>query len=290
MGQRPTKNPFFLLTKALLCGTIVPYIRAQPSQKGKIKMILSPAQIAEKCVDIGTSKSKLPIHKMILLGILAGMFIAIAGIASSFGNVFAGKLPAAMIFSAGLVMVLVAGSELFTGNCLMVCALLDRKIKIGAMLKNWLFVYIGNLIGATIVALIVVASGAIDSVSDFAINASVNKVNIPFFEAFLRGLLCNFLVCIAVWMSFATSKLTGKVLAVFWPITIFVFCGFEHSIANMYFIPAGIFQAIRVGKEPVSVLSFFVDNLLPVTLGNIVGGALMVAVGYYFVYLHKRKA
>ena len=253
-------------------------------------MILSPAQIAEKCVDIGIAKSKLSIFKMLTLGIFAGMFIAIAGIASSFGNVFAGRLPAAMIFSAGLVMVLVAGSELFTGNCLMVCALLDRKIKIGAMLKNWLFVYIGNLIGATLVALVVVASGALDTVSDFAINASVNKVSSPFFEEFLRGVLCNFLVCIAVWMSFATSKLTGKVLAVFWPITIFVFCGFEHSIANMYFIPAGIFQAIRAGKTPVSVLSFFADNLLPVTIGNIVGGALIVAAGYYLIYIRKPKA
>ena len=260
------------------------------TERKNTKMILTPAQIAEKCVDIGTAKSKLPIHKMLLLGIFAGMFIAIAGIASSFGNVFAGRLPAAMIFSAGLVMVLVAGSELFTGNCLMVCALLDKKISIGAMLKNWLFVYVGNLIGASLVALIVVASGAIDSVSDFAINASVNKVNIPFFEAFLRGVLCNFLVCIAVWMSFATSKLTGKVLAVFWPITIFVFCGFEHSIANMYFIPAGIFQALRTGATPVSTLSFFVDNLLPVTLGNIVGGAIFVAVSYYFAYIRKSKA
>ena len=161
-------------------------------------MILSPAQIAEKCVDIG--------------------------IASTFGNMFAGKLPAAMIFSAGLVMVLVAGSELFL-----------------------------------------------------------------FWKEFLRGVLCNFLVCIAVWMSFGTSKLTGKVLAVFWPITIFVFCGFEHSIADMYFIPAGIFQAVRTGESPVSVLAFFADNLLPVTLGNIVGGALIVAVGYYLVYIRKPK-
>ena len=187
--------------------------------------MLTPSEITTKTIQSGITKAYLPWWKMLILGIFAGMFIALAGVGATFGNIYGGKIAGACIFTAGLAMVVVAGSELFTGNNLMVLALFDRKIGFSQMLKNWLLVFIGNLIGTIFVAAIVVISGLFDSVADTVVATATTKANLDFFEALLRGIMCNFLVCIAVWMATAASTVSGKILAVFLPIMLFVLCG-----------------------------------------------------------------
>ena len=249
-----------------------------------------PDEIAAKAVGAGIKKANLSIFKMILLGMFAGAFIALAGVGATFGNVYVGKIAGALIFPAGLAMVVVAGSELFTGNCLMVTALLSREIGPLKLLKNWCFVFLGNLIGAVAVACIVAASGVLDPIMDSVTATASAKVSMGFPAALIRGVLCNFLVCIAVWMAFGAKTVGGKIAAVFFPVMLFVLCGFEHSVANMYYVPAGLFMnwfndANTVG---LSVQSFLLENLLPVTIGNTIGGAVMVGGGYYLAYLRKK--
>ena len=211
--------------------------------------MLTPAEITIKTIEAGVAKAKLPWWKMLILGIFAGMFIALAGVGATFGNIYGGKIAGACIFTAGLAMVVVAGSELFTGNNLMSVALFDRKIKLSRMFWNWLIVFIGNFIGAIFVTTVVVISGAFDSIPDAVVATANTKVNLGFFEALLKGIMCNFLVCIAVWMAFAANTVSGKIMAIFLPIMLFVLCGFEHSIANMFYISlAGEWgwEAIRI--------------------------------------------
>ena len=253
--------------------------------------MLKPDEIARVAESVGEKKAKLPICKMILLGMFAGAFIALAGVAATFGNVYAGKIAGACIFPAGLAMVAIAGSELFTGNNLMSIALANGKITFKSLLKNWFFVFLGNLIGAVLVALVVVLSGVFDGIADTVVTTATAKVSMGFFEAILRGVLCNFLVCIAVWMAFGAETVSGKILAVFFPIMLFVLCGFEHSVANMFYVPAGIFENMvhGVAGGPLNFAGFLVYNLLPVTIGNIIGGAVLVGGGYYLTYIKKQK-
>ena len=252
--------------------------------------MLAPAEIAKSSIAIAEKKAKLSAFKMLVLGIFAGVFIALAATAATFGNVYVGKLAGACIFPAGLAMVVVAGSELFTGNCLMLAAVLKKKITWRGLLKNWALVFLGNFLGSLLIVLLVVYSGAFDNISETVIATANAKVNLTFLEALFRGILCNILVCIAVWMSFAADTVPGKILAVFFPVMLFVLCGFEHSIANMFYIPAGIFEALRAGAtvDSLNFGAFLLNNLLPVTLGNIIGGAGLVATGYYYTYLHKK--
>jgi len=253
--------------------------------------MLKPDEMARVAVSVGEGKANLPIHKMLLLGAMAGAFIAFAGVAATFGNVYVGKLAGACIFPAGLAMVVIAGSELFTGNCLMWMALLNGKIGFSKLLKNWGFVFLGNLLGALFVTLLVVLSGVFDSISETVIATANAKVSLGFGEALIRGVLCNFLVCIAVWMAFSAETVGGKIAAVFFPVMLFVLCGFEHSIANMFYVPAGIMESAFVGgaSGALNPAGFLVYNLLPVTIGNIIGGALFVGGTYYLTYLKKQK-
>lgn len=251
--------------------------------------MLTPNEIAQKTLEVGKTKANLSTWKMLLLGILAGMFIALAGVGATFGNVYGGKLASALIFPVGLIMVVIAGSELFTGNNLIIMSWIKGKIPFRKLLKNWFFVYLGNFIGALLVTILVIYSGAFDSITDSVIATAVAKSNLGFLEAFIRGILCNFLVCIAIWMAFSAETVNGKVLAVFGPIFLFVLCGFEHSIANMFYGPAGIIVALKNGvlAEGLSIGSFLLHNLLPVTLGNIIGGAGIVSLSYYLLYAKK---
>ena len=219
---------------------------------------------------------------MLLLGALAGAFIAFAGVAASIGGALGGKLASATILPIGLTMVLLAGSELFTGNCLFLMPLLRRNITAGHMLRNWVAVYLGNLLGSVAVAFLVVQCGALDGIAEAAVAAALTKAALPFGVALLRGVLCNFLVCLAVWMAFCAQSAGGKVVSLFGPIFLFVLCGFEHSVANMYYIPAGIFLA---ENGEVTWLSLW-QNLLPVTLGNMVGGC---GLGGILYLLYGRK-
>lgn len=263
---------------------------------GKGVVMHSPLEIARNYVEIGIHKVRLSALKMIILGMFAGIFIGFAGIASTVGsstieNPSVARLVSACLFPAGMAMVLVAGSELFTGNNLIILALLEKKIKLHEMLKNWFFVFVGNFLGAAFVAFMVVFGHTPDlfgeKLADSIVNAALHRVNLTFADSFIRGVLCNILVCIAVWAAFAAKKVSGKLMMSFWPVMLFVLCGFEHSIADIYFCLAGIFTAGEYGiaAEGLTVGSFLLKNLLPVTLGNIVGGAGIVGVGYWAMYL-----
>ena len=251
--------------------------------------MLGPEEIAETAVKVSEKKANLKWWKMLLLGMFAGAFIALAGVGATFANVYVGKLAGACVFPAGLAMVVIAGSELFTGNNLMITGLFSGKIRLSAMLKNWGLVFVGNLIGALIVTVLVVYSGVFDSIADKVIATANMKVGMGFFEAMLRGVLCNFLVCIAVWMAFGAKTVGGKIAAVFFPIMLFVLCGFEHSVANMFYVPAGMMMSGFTDLAGPSIAGFLVGNLLPVTIGNIIGGGIMVGGGYYLCFLHKKK-
>lgn len=249
--------------------------------------MLAPNEVLEVAAKVGEKKANLSWWKMILLGMFAGSFIALAGVGATFANVYVGKIAGALVFPAGLAMVVVAGSELFTGNNLMVVGLLSRRFGVSKLLKNWILVFIGNLLGAMAVAGLVAVSGVFDSIADTVIATASAKVNMGFAEAMIRGVLCNFLVCIAVWMAFFADSVGGKIVAVFLPIMLFVLCGFEHSVANMFYVPAGMFVADLNGIMGPSMAGFLVGNLLPVTMGNIIGGAIFVGGGYYLAYSKK---
>ena len=255
----------------------------------------SPEQIAENFIEVGVKKTSLSAKKMFLLGIFAGVFIALAGAGSTIAsatitNGSLARLINGMIFPSGLAMVILAGSELFTGNSLIVISVLEKRVSFKMMLKNWLIVYLGNLVGSLLVAFIFVyghlpnlfAGGLVGTL----VNGAITKVSLTMSEAFLRGVLCNVLVCIAVWMAAAAKEAHGKVVALYLPILVFVVCGFEHCVANMFSIPVGILTSYEyaITSEGLTWFNFFVHNLLPVTLGNIVGGCA-VGAGYWAVYL-----
>jgi len=275
--------------------------------------------------DAGVARAGKPAVDLFVLGLLSGAFLSLAGAASTMAayNLLAspesfgyGRLVAAAIFPCGLVLVAIAGAELFTGNTMMVLPLAQRRITARAMFRNWGIVYTANLVGAVVMALLLVLSGQLslppagvwpteelasqvgmpyDLLGGITVTTASIKCNFAFHEAFILGIFCNWLVCLAVWMSIAAKDLAGKVLVIFFPICAFVTAGFEHSIANMFFIPAGLFAAefnphfMEVAKTvgaPIEALSwqnFFLANLLPVTLGNIVGGGGCVAMVYWFV-------
>lgn len=274
--------------------------------------LLAPEQIAEQTVQNGYKKANTGVLKLFVLGILAGAFIAFAseGSNAAIYNIpwaGVGKALAGAIFTTGLMLVIVAGSELFTGNTLMVAALVQKKITLPGMLKNWITVYAGNFAGAILIAGLIFLSGQLDFSSGllggFTIKTAAYKVSLGFTKAFVMGILCNWLVSLAVWMAYGAKDMTGRLLAIFFPIWLFITSGFEHCVANMYYIPAGILakanpqwveQAISLGAtaEKLDHLtwgSFFSRNLLPVTLGNIVGGAVFTGMAYWFVYLYKKN-
>lgn len=272
--------------------------------------LFTPAEIARNYVAIGKGKVNTPVLKMFILAILAGSFIGLGGVGAATAAVgvqpaSVGKLISGCIFPGGLTMVLMAGSELFTGNCLLTIPLLEKEITLKGMLKNWVVVYFGNMIGGFLVAAGIVYSNQIsmfdNGMAVSVISTAAAKCTLSFGEAFLRGIFCNYLVCLAVWVAFAAKDVAGKILGLFFPILIFVICGFEHCVANMYYISAGLFakgipvyaQAAAQAGVDINVINwgnFFVTNLIPVTLGNIVGGGICVGLVYWFLYLRKTEA
>lgn len=280
------------------------------------KTFLKPAEIAEATVQSGIKKTLLSPVNMIILGILAGVFIAFASQGSNYAayNLWAdpatfglGKALAGAIFGTGLMLVVIAGGELFTGNTLIFAAVLDRRAKISGMLKNWFFVYIGNFLGSLLIAFLIVKSGQLGASNSLlgatTIKIASYKVGLTFIEGLFLGILCNWLVCLAVWMATGSKTMIGKISAIFFPIWLFITSGFEHSVANMYYIPAGILAkgnpayvqaAFDAGLtnaklDALNWGTFITKNLIPVTLGNIIGGALFVGMAYWFVYLRKSK-
>ena len=246
--------------------------------------------IREIAVNVGIKKAELSALNQFILGILAGAFIAFGSqvanlVGHAITNAAIAKLISGLIFPTGLILVVLAGAELFTGNCLMIIALLERKIKISQLLRAWLIVYLGNLLGGIFLAFLISKSGQFNNelLKEFTIKVATNKISLTFSNAFILGVLCNWLVCLAVWMSFGAKDTTGKILAIFFPIWLFIASGFEHSVANMYYIPAGIFA----GGANLTWSAMFIKNLLPVTLGNILGGAGFVGIVYWFTGKEK---
>ena len=264
-------------------------------------MINTPAEIAAQFIDVGTAKARLTVRQTLILGFFAGAFIALAGVGASAASVTiasasVAKLVGACVFPVGLAVILLAGGELFTGNNLMVISLLEKKISLAQLLRNWVLVYIGNIIGAAFIAALaafghvyLLFGGAFaTSVADTA----VYKVGLSFQDALLKGVLCNILVCGAVWVAASAKTSHGKVISLFLPVMLFVLCGFEHSVANMYYIAAGIFESMDPAYASLTgdmAITFggVLKNLVPVTLGNIIGGSGVIGVGYWLVYLKK---
>ena len=237
--------------------------------------------------------------KYFMRAIMAGFFIVVAMIFSNVvGNVFSGaeepawgKFLGALVFSIAVLLISLVGGELFTGNNLIVISVLQKKVTWLQMLKNWGMVFMGNFIGAFFVAFMVVYAGIPELyggvLGEKMVAVALFRVNQSFGEAFARGVLCNILVCIAVWAAFAAKKVSGKLLMSFWPVMLFVLCGFEHSIADIYFGVSGLLTMDKYGisAPELTTAAFLLKNLLPVTLGNIVGGAGIVGCGYWAVYL-----
>jgi formate transporter len=269
----------------------------------------TPAEMAQRAESGGVSKVRLDFGSTVVLSVLAGAFIALGAMFSTvlgtrtdlgYGPT---RLLMGLSFSLGLVLVVVGGAELFTGNNLVVMAWAHGKVSTAALCRNWAVVFLGNFVGAVATAVGIYLSGiaALDEhrVGATALSIATAKVNLSWMQAFMRGVYCNALVCLAVWLSYSARTTTDKVLCVLFPITAFVAAGFEHSIANMYFMPMGLFlrqhaavaaaaQRSTADLASLTWSSFLWDNLLPVTLGNIVGGALMVGLVYWFVYLWRR--
>ncbi|HZK55257.1 MAG TPA: formate/nitrite transporter family protein [Desulfosporosinus sp.] len=269
----------------------------------------TPSEITYTTIQAGIKKVGMKYSNQLILGILAGAFIAFAAEGSNMAafNLFTdpetyglGKVLAGAIFGTGLMLVLLAGGELFTGNTMILGGVLDGKIKLRDMLKNWFFVYSGNFIGSLFIAYMIVNSGLLNSganvLGGVTIKIASYKVGLSFMSAFYLGIMCNMLVCLAVWMAYGAKDMVGKIFAIFFPIWLFITSGFEHSIANMYYIPAGILAKSNPGWVTESHLApaalanlnwgnFIINNLVPVTLGNIVGGSIFVAGIYWFVYI-----
>jgi len=274
------------------------------------KGFFSPSEVAEKVAGIGKSKCGLRVLPMAMLGILAGVYIGFGAelctmvthdLSKHLGVGFA-KFVGGSVFSVGLMLVILAGAELFTGNCLILTGVLAGKCSVKGMLRNWTVVYLANFAGAILLAGIMYHSGLWKTgqlgVGAAALKVAAGKVSLPFWEAFLRGVGCNWLVCLAVWMAIAGKDSVSKIFGIYFPIMAFVASGFEHSVANMYFVPVGLFLKANAAVVEAAGLTgaihnltwarFLTANLVPVTLGNILGGAVFVAGIYYLIYLRRK--
>ena len=263
-----------------------------------------PLEMAERMEDVGVRKATMDPWSMFALAVLAGSFIGLGAefftlVITDSGLSFGmNKLVGGLVFCLGLILVVVAGAELFTGNNLIVMAWVVGKLTLGQVMRNWLIVYAGNLVGslATVVFMYFTRQWVFSDyhVGATALSIANAKVNLPFSAAITRGILCNALVCLAVWLTLSGRSVTDKILAILFPITAFVASGFEHSIANMYFIPMGILlkgepqvvEAAGLAAADLTLLNLqgFIDNLIAVTTGNVFGGGFLVAAVYWFIY------
>lgn len=282
----------------------------QPAKEVSFDALL-PAEMAVKAAETGVKKTALDILRMFLLAILAGAFIAMGAVFATTVSAGSSALPygitrllAGVTFSLGLILVVVSGSELFTGNSLIIIAFANRRISLGELLRNWGIVYLGNFVGSVLTAYLMFLTRQYTfgggSIGLVALSTGEAKTSLAFTQAMVLGIFCNALVCMAVWMCYSARSTIDKILAIIPPIAAFVAAGFEHSIANMYFIPVALFiknlgtpaffEAIKKTPADFSHLTwsnFFFANLVPVTIGNVIGGAVMVGLMYWFIYLSK---
>lgn len=267
----------------------------------------TPAEVIEGNINAGVGKATLPLGKMILLGIMAGAFIALGGATSSTAvhsitDVGLARTLAGAIFPVGLMMIVFVGGELFTGNCLITMAVLDKKATAAQLVRNLLVVYFSNLVGALLVDVLIFYSGNLDYTNGllgaYTIKVAIAKVNITPVKALTSGILCNMLVCLAILAAGAAKDIAGKIWAIFFPIWAFVVGGFEHCVANMFYIPAGMLaatnpdyvakaeEAYGITAEQCAGLTVLksLNNFIPVTIGNIIGGAVCIGVAYFFIF------
>jgi len=284
---------------------------------------LLPAEMARRAEYLGVRKAEMPALKVFTLAILAGVFIALGAIFATTiwsggmtisgidgAAVFSTGLPygvtrllGGVVFCVGLILVVIGGAELFTGNNMIVMAWASRKVSTASLLRNWGIVYLGNFVGAVGTAIMLLISKQYTfsggAVGITALRIANGKATLDFLPALALGILCNTLVCLAVWMTYSARSVIDKIAAIIFPISAFVAAGFEHSIANMYFVPIGLFvksfdpafmtsdAVVKAGLDLSSLTwgNFLLNNLLPVTIGNIIGGAVLVAAIYWFVFL-----
>ncbi|MEL3909219.1 MAG: formate/nitrite transporter family protein [Treponemataceae bacterium] len=272
------------------------------------KNYFTPAEILDVTINVGITKTSISAAKQFLLGILGGAFIALAGASANMAafNLLAkpetfglGKLVSGAVFPVGLMLVVIAGGELFTGNSLIFAAVLDGKTRFVKMLQNWFLVYVSNFVGAFFVVAVAFYSGQYLSgnslLGGVTVKIAYGKIAINFFPALFSGILCNWLVSLGVWLAYAAKDIVGKIFACFFPVFLFVIAGYEHSIANMYYVPAGILAKsvpsfVVASGIPAKALvnlnwqNFFIKNLIPVTIGNIIGGSILIAFAYWLAY------
>lgn len=267
------------------------------------KPMLSPKEVCNYVESIGVQKANNQFIQTLTLGILAGAFVAIGGFSAamashSIENLGVARLIAGIVFPVGLMFVIICGGELFTGNCLLTVAYAQKKITLKKMIKNWTIVYFTNFLGAFIIVVLIYYSGLLNTnggkLGGYAIKVAAYKCGLTFTQAFTSGILCNFVVSLAVWGSYAAKDIVGKVFISFFPIMAFVIAGFEHSVANMYYLLLGLFAKINPTYVELSHqnaekieninLIHIAQNLIPATLGNIVGGGIFVGLAYWLIY------
>lgn len=271
-----------------------------------------PPEMAAKAEAVGVKKATMGLRTTSVLAVLAGAFIALGAIFATTVATGAGdqltfgvaRLLTGLVFCLGLILVVVAGAELFTGNNLIVMAWANRHISTFQMLENWTIVYLGNFVGSLATAVLMFLSAQYmfgqGGVGLTALNIAHNKCSLDFLQALALGIMCNALVCLAVWLCYSARTTTDKILSILFPITAFVAAGFEHSVANMYFIPIGLFIKMGapanfwelIGKTAADYpnltwTNFMLANLVPVTIGNVIGGSVMVGLVYWFIYIYK---
>lgn len=273
----------------------------------------TPSEIVNGNLEAAVNKTKLPILKLIILGIMAGAFIAFGGSSSNVAvhaikNAGLAKFAAGSIFPVGLMLIVFIGGELFTGDCMMINGVVAKRFSVLQLLKVLVMVWITNLIGALIVVFLIYNCGQYDmsagGLGAYTIKVASGKLNLSFGQCVASGIMCNILVCLAVLMAGSAKDIAGKIWAIFFPILAFVVGGYEHCVANMYYIPAGLVCAknevyaakamelygfTQAQLDGMTVSNMFLNNLLPVTIGNILGGMVFVALPLYFIHLKKQK-
>ena len=272
----------------------------------------NPKEIIEANMNGAVNKANLPLARMIILGMMAGMFIALGGAISNtavhdIANVGLARTLAGVIFPVGLLMIILVGGELFTGNCLMVMAAMNKRIKVSGLIRNLVIVYFSNLIGSLIIDVLIFYSGNLDytrgALGAYTIKVALGKVNIAPGKAVVSGILCNFLVCMAILMAGSAKDVIGKIFATWFPIFAFVIGGFEHIVANMFYIPTGILAATNpdyvakaeelygITADQLSALDLggLLHNFIPVTIGNILGGMIFIGCTLYFIHYGSEK-
>lgn len=272
--------------------------------------MLKPNEICDEAIHTGIKKANYTLLQAILLGVLAGAFIGVGAFAAALSshaveNVGVAKLIAGAVFPVGLMLVLICGADLFTGNCLMAVALVEKKITFKKMMRNWGIIYFTNFLGALLIAFLIYNSGLLstnaDKLGGYAVKVAANKANLTFVQSLSSGILCNFLVAIAVWGAYAAKDIAGKIAIIWFPIMAFIIGGFEHCVANMYYFSIGMMAKMspsflensHLSPEKLAGLNIkniIFNNMIPATIGNIIGGSIFIGLSYWAIYKYDSSS